>query len=166
PAAAPDLLEAGRAVDGPVAARLERHARLAAAVRAGRREQLPARTLVAIVAPRATVARGVVVALRAVGVAAALSLAGLTALRAAAGVVRQPPALVELLLPGREGELPPAVAAGQNAVLKNHRALLLVRIGRASARITRSERSMSRPGLCVRSYFLKYRKRRPTGANA
>src|SRR5262245_50535129 len=98
-AATPDGLEALRAVDRLVAARLERHLSLPPAVRAGRREHLAR--------PAAAVAAG----------AAAALLVGAPALGAAARVVDEPPALVELLLAAREHELLSAVTAGQGAVL-------------------------------------------------
>src|SRR5262249_52532660 len=109
--------EALRAVDGLVAARLEGDLGLLAALRAGRREHLPTRAVVAATAPTGRV-----------GVAAtpapALLLARAPALRAAAGLVHEPAALVELLLPGGERELLPAIAAGQGPVLKHLVSLL------------------------------------------
>src|SRR5438045_773602 len=137
--AAADAREAVRAVDGLVAARLEGDLGLLAAARAGGREHLPARAVVAaavaaraaVVAATATATATEAVAARrvaeAAAAAAALLLARAPALRAASGLVGQAAALVELLLAGRERELLAAVAAGQGPVLKHRARLLQVR---------------------------------------
>src|SRR5262245_3227488 len=139
PLAAPasaHALEAVGAVDRLVAARLERHLGLAAAARAGRREHLAARPVVAaaVAARAAVVAAAEAVAAGRVAVAAAAAAAATTALhlarapalRAATGLVGQAAALVELLLPGGECELLTTVAAGQGPVLKHRTRLLQV----------------------------------------
>ena len=88
------LLEAVAAVDGFVAARLERHTRLAPARRAGGRVHLTRRAIALVPATPAghgCLTRG-------------------TALRAARGGVREPATHVELLFAGREHEVTSALA--------------------------------------------------------
>src|SRR5205809_911144 len=101
----PHLLEAGAAVDGLVAAGLERHACLATAVAAGSREELT----------RATHAPA-----PAVGTAAATHATGgatrRTAGRATSRLVHEAARGVELLLAGRPCEFLTAVFAGQSLV--------------------------------------------------
>ena len=92
--AATHLGEAIAAIHGLVAARLERHAGLAAAVRAGRCVHLTRGTVAAISAGHRCLAR-------------------IAALRATCGSVRQPFAGVELLLACREDEVTAAVAASE-----------------------------------------------------
>ena len=92
------LLEALAAIDRFITARLEGHLRLLPAIRADRGIHLP-RATVAIAAS-----------------APAGALAGRAALWAAAGLIRQPPAGVELLLSRREEELTSAVATLQRHI--------------------------------------------------
>src|SRR5581483_1168812 len=121
------LGEAVGAVDRLVAARLERHARLLAALRAGGGEHLaPA----VAAAPGGVATRGIPAgaitagAVAAGGVAAGIAAGGaarLSAIRAAARLVGEAAAGVELLLAAGEGERSAAIAAGKGLVCVTQR---------------------------------------------
>src|SRR5438128_2471519 len=120
-AVAPLLLEAVRAIDGPVAARHERHARDAAARRALRlmhrpwgRAVVAAVTLVGIVATHAAAAA-----------AATRRPPRRAALGAARRLVGEPFLRVELLLAGGKQETGPTFPAGQWPIAERHHAPLL-----------------------------------------
>src|SRR5581483_1303210 len=122
-AIAAHALEAARAVDGLVGARLERHVGHAAALRAHRLEHLARAAGVAAAVAAATAVAAVAV----VGHATAAAHAGLArgaALRAAPGLVGEALLREELLLPGRESELLAALPADERTIDETHECLL------------------------------------------
>src|SRR5579884_73512 len=104
------VLEAARAVDRLVAARLERHRRGPAALGADRREHLARAAAVAGAAAVAIVGRATT----------ALRLARRAALRAAPGLVHVALLSEELLLALGEDELVPTISADQGFVDVSH----------------------------------------------
>src|SRR5450755_2621328 len=112
------LAEAVAAIDGAVAARLERQFRHAAAIAAGGFEHLALRAIVgpAVAAPLIALAA----AGSPIGAAASLRLTRVAASRATSGVVGEALLGVEVLFASRESELRIAIRARQGSIGIQH----------------------------------------------